>query len=184
MPRSGYDRTNCTSLEEKQGNTRRCQTSAGTSKTDAESRRVPRSCTIPSTDPNEPSSALRTPLIPNAPTCRPSSKKPSAAGSSAHSPPSPFTLPLQEHSTNAKTAFGSAQNSTTSSISPLPRVRADRTALPTVRVSPGYVEHTGSYRVFNNNTGRGWRYSEPAVRAANSLGPGMVIILRLYGISC
>ncbi|KAJ3578942.1 hypothetical protein NPX13_g1621 [Xylaria arbuscula] len=165
MPRSGYDSVKYTSFGENQGtNRRRCRSSAAESNAAAEATRVPRSCAIPGTDGIDPSSTLRAPTIQTSPMAPPPSYTPLALG--------PHRIPFQQHPPNIQTSASPARNFVPTSATPMPGLRPESMALPTVRVSPGYVEHTGSYRVFNSTTGRGWRYSEPVTRAESSASPG------------
>ncbi|KAI1361847.1 hypothetical protein F5Y08DRAFT_342228 [Xylaria arbuscula] len=165
MPRSGYDSVKYTSFGGNQGtNRRRCRSSAAESNAAAEATRVPRSCAIPDTDGIDPSSTLRAPTIQNSSMAPPPSYTPPALG--------PCRIPFQQHSPNVQTSASPARNFVPTSATPMPVLRPESMALPTVRVSPGYVEHTGSYRVFNSTTGRGWRYSEPVTRAESSASPG------------
>ncbi len=177
MPRSGYDSTNYTNLQEAQRNHETAQASADTSKARARATNIQKPIAPPVSDPNSTSSSHsppRTPIVPESTRVQLSSSPLlSTVVSSAINPPAPSVVPFQGHSTAIPSPVGSASTSTNptpSSLSPSstnPAVRADRELLPTVRISPGYVEHTGSYRLYNNSTGRGWRYSPLSGRSVN-----------------
>ncbi|KAI1429047.1 hypothetical protein F5Y12DRAFT_710600 [Xylaria sp. FL1777] len=184
MPRSGYDSTNCKYLQEARRNHKATQPSHNASDAGIRTTSKPESSTPVSdlTPSSSPYSPIQTPMDSESSTAEPSSSPasstviPSTIDLSA-----PSVVPFQESSTTTPSPAGSASTSTSSTpssvhpLSAIPAVKLNRTLLPTVRVSPGYVEHTGSYRVYNNTTGRGWRYSPPSARSMNSQASGSQI---------
>ncbi|KAI0965604.1 hypothetical protein F4678DRAFT_467461 [Xylaria arbuscula] len=171
MPRSGYDSTNCTGLQEAQRNP---QTAQACPAVRTEATNIPQPGSPPVADTDSPStshSPPRTPTVHKSTTAQLSSSPLSSSVTSS----TPSTAPLQGNPTaiqspaNIVPPSSNPIESLGSPPSTIPRTRLDRTLLPTVRVSPGYVEHTGSYQVYNNSTGRGWRYSPPTSGAVNSV---------------
>ncbi|KAI3325772.1 hypothetical protein HD806DRAFT_553019 [Xylariaceae sp. AK1471] len=181
MPRSGYDRTN---LTEDERNTQAVQASAialghGAHTVPATSiySPSPPSVSISDSFPSLPFFQPPTPVLPAPTTVLPTTTSSSSTllSSTIQAPinissPSIVPLPSAPSSISISTAVVSSSPtyiSHASSILPssaTTTAEVERAPLPTVRVSPGYVEYTGGYRVYNNSTGRGWRYAPPLVQ--------------------